>query len=670
MQLMQRLGTVLTDEYIDGYIEQIVKHPGSCDNVWIPTMYGFPSLENHRKYADFWKKAAEKFRQNGISVSLQLSNSIGHGQYMSTRDCSGLVYENSPVEKMVGHDGAVADYCFCWRGENFKKYLLEELSYYSEIRPDCIWVDDDFRASNHDPVSFGCFCDDCIDKFNKKYGSSFDRETLVEEILHGDIKWRENYVEFLREGMSSLMFEMGEVIHKVSPETSLGFQYCAHGAYTGYGYDFIFDAMKNSTGKTPLSRPGGGSYNDHNPNDFLFKAVLINWQNAMLPDYVECKCPEIENLPFSVFGKTPAGTAFETSYYFANGNTDMSYSMIMGLNEPFEWHSKEFELFSNHRKYWDKLSEFNKESYQSGIQYFMSTEIWKKKLEKDEGMSQLNREHYSELMNFIRDAVPVAYDKKDTSLIFLHPETAKVLSKKEIEFLMTKNVITDGESINILLEKGYDFGIRGKELVTNDILRIHEEFTSHQVNPKNRKDYAASNFVSGRRTVSAMECTNPTAEILGVFKNNVSLKPFFEDEENPYGIAELIFTTPKGAKWAVLCYRPWIGIVPMYKREHLLDIADYISGNKLCARLLSPVQAVLLLRKNKDGKTVSVSVTNCTIGRSGELELLVRNPAGEKFTFMSQYNGEKKLTFQKDKEDYIVTLPSLDAWSVGTLFID
>lgn len=61
MELMQRLGTVLTDEYVDGYIEQITKHPGSCDNVWISTMYGFPSLENHRKYASFWKTAAEKF---------------------------------------------------------------------------------------------------------------------------------------------------------------------------------------------------------------------------------------------------------------------------------------------------------------------------------------------------------------------------------------------------------------------------------------------------------------------------------------------------------------------------------------------------------------------------------------------------------------------------------
>lgn len=670
MQLMQRLGTILTDEYVDSYIEQILKYPGSCDNVWLPTMYGFPSLENHRKYADFWKAAAEKFRKNGISVSLQLSNSIGHGKYMSARDCSGLVYEGSPVEKMVGPDGIVADYCFCWRGEHFKQYLLEEVSYYAEINPECFWVDDDFRASNHDPVQYGCFCDDCIKKFNEKYSSDFDRETLVEEILHGDIKWRESYIEFIREGLYNLMFEIGKTVHAISPETSLGMQYCAHGAYTGYSYDFIFDAMKDSTGHTPKSRPGGGYYIDHDPNGFLTKAASMNWQNSTLPDYVECKCPEIENTPFNVFGKTPAGTAFESTYYFANGNTDMSYSMLMHLNEPMEYHAKEFELLSSHRKYWDKLSDFNKNSYQSGIHFFMSDSIWRKKLAENEGFDELNSEHAGVMFGLLRTAIPIAYDKNDTSIIYLHPETAKVISDEELEFLLTKNVITDGETIEILLKKGYDFSIRTKKLRYVDIMRIQEEFTSHKVNPENQKNYFASPFSAGRSNVYAMDCKNDTAEIIGEFRNKVELEPFFPESTTPYGVAELIITTKKGGKWAISGYVPWKGNIPMFKRDHLLSIADYISGNRLCAKLLSPVQAVLLPRKNKNGKVCLVSVTNCTIGESGEMQLLIRNPAGEKFTFMSQYNGEEKLSFKKDGNDYIITLPSLNPWSVGTVFVE
>ena len=142
MKLMQRLGNVATDTYVDEYIEIIKENPGSCDDVWIATMYGYPPQEVHREYADFYKKAAEKFRANGIGVSMQISNTLGHGEQMKARDCRGLVFEDSPARNLVGEDGAVSRYCFCWRDEFFRDYLCEHLRYYAEIKPDRIWLDD------------------------------------------------------------------------------------------------------------------------------------------------------------------------------------------------------------------------------------------------------------------------------------------------------------------------------------------------------------------------------------------------------------------------------------------------------------------------------------------------------------------------------------------------
>ena len=128
--LTQRLGSETQKDpaFLAELIAAIQAHPGSCDEVWLATDYGFPSMETHRASAEALGKIAEKFRAIGVRVSLQLSNSLGHGQYMSARDCSGLVYEGSPAENMVGHRGERADYCFCWRGAHVREYVRQELS--------------------------------------------------------------------------------------------------------------------------------------------------------------------------------------------------------------------------------------------------------------------------------------------------------------------------------------------------------------------------------------------------------------------------------------------------------------------------------------------------------------------------------------------------------------
>ena len=672
MFLAQRLGANTNNEYVDNFINHVIKYPGAYDEVWIPTEYGFPPISVHREKAAFWKEAAEKFRKNGITVSMQLSNTIGHGIYMSSRDCSGLVYNGSKAENIVGFDGTVSPYGFCWRGENFKQYIFEEIACYMDIKPKYLWIDDDFRVLNHNPVKFGCFCDNCMRTFNERYGSSFTREELVENVLHGDIIWRERFVEFLREGLYSFTYEIGELVHKLSPETALAYQYCPHGAYTGYNFDYVFDSMKESTGINPASRPGGGvyAYTCHDPNVFMEKAVHINWLNATLPEYVTCKCPEIENLPHVVLGKSPAGVAFETSYYFANGNTDMSYSIKMHAREPEEWYDKEFELFAKQRKYWERLSEYNKFSHQSGLQYFMSKEIWKKKLADNEGFEEMNEERYSEANLFLRDAIPIAFDKNDTSLILLHPETAKDLSNEEIEFLLDKNVITDGESIKILSEKGFDFGVKVSQIEEFDAIKVRARFADHPLKPDFADFYSQSYHAKGRVGVYTMEKTRDDVEIISTYHSSHKLPQYCEDDTMPYGISEAVLTTSKGAKWAVFGYSFWKGVMPSFLRDHILNMADYISNNALPARLESLVQAVVLPRRNNEGKVVCVSITNCTIGESGELKLRIRKPAGEKFSFASQYNGEQTLTYEKDGNDYIVTLPSLHPWSVGTVFVD
>ena len=669
MELIQRLGSPDKEYevYAKLYLDLIKRHKGCCDTVWLSSMYGYPKLERHKERAALLHSIADLYRESGINVSLQICNTIGHGAYMSSEDCTGLVYDYSPVEKLVGANGEVADYCFCWNGEYFRKYIMEMVSVYSEMQPDCVWIDDDLRASNHWPVAFGCFCDGCMRKFNQKHNQNFTREKLVAEILHGDIQWREKWVEFVRKGLYDFTFELCTEIHRVAPNAEIGYQYAVHGAYTGYGFDYIFKAMRDATGKAPRSRPGGGAYSDRDANVFIDKVFAMNWSNKALPKYVKNKTPEIECLPDFAFQKTPAGTAFESSLYFAYGNTDMSYSDMTAIREPISWYDELFEQFSINRKYWDKMSEYNKESYQSGLHFYMSKNIWRKTLAKNEGFSELNYENWGSVKDFARDALPISFDEDDMSVVLLHPETAKVLSDNEIALLLTKNVITDGETLSILKGK-VDLGFDTAKMTDAEIAHTNEKFLPHVTRPELLNDWTYSGMTPGKEETYRLINCGVQAEILAVYMDTRNGIPY--PNAINYYISEAIVKTGKGGTWAVLGYKPWKGAISSLRRDQLLNIADYISGNSLCARLQTMTPTVLMPRKNRNGKTVCVSVANVSVGKSGKSVLMIRNSQSENFRFMAQNGVETFLSYEKKGEEVYLLLPQIDAWTVGTVFCE
>lgn len=666
---MQRSGCELTEEYVDGYIKSATKYKGACDNIWLATPYGYPPKEVQKQSAERMKVVAEKFRAKGISVSLQVSNTVGHGDRMCVTDCSGLVYEGSPAEKLVGEHGAKAKYSFCWRGKHFREYINEIIGYFVQaVKPDVVWIDDDFRASHHSPVDYGCFCDDCMRAFNQKYQSNFTREALFDEILYGDIEWRKKYMDFLHEGLYDFIYEIGCNVHKISPETPMGFCPCFTGTYEKGTFSHICDAMRDSTGHIPLVRPGGGIYNDHVLSNFFYKALSMNWQTTGLPEYVERTCPEIENLPFVIFGKQPVSTAFETTYYFANGYTDMTYSMLMTQNEPWEFYEKTFKLFAKNRRYWERLSDCNKHSYQSGLRYFISDNEWAKKITEEQGATKLDEHYASSLFEYLRAGIPFAFDNYDDRVTILHPDIVSMADDEEIRLLLRKNVVTDGETIELLSRRGFDLGFTSNPLSLERRLRLYEVLEKHSSNKGNLKEWHSSYFTPGKKEAYYFDNLSDDIEVIGRYANSSDLQPFTKD--GAYGVSSLITKTKFGGKWAVFGYEPWKGVVSFARREQFLNAVDYVSDNSLATRLRSPVEAILFPRVDKDRKTVCVSAVNCTIGESGTFELIIRNPKTERFIFMAQNGIKKKLCYKKEGKDYVVKMPSLAPWTVGTVFCD
>ncbi len=679
--LTQRLGsdTQKDPEFLNEFIKIVKENPGSCDEVWLSTDYGFPKIDVHEKSAEILSQAFKKLQKAGIRVSLQISNTVGHGEYMSSQDCSGLVYDNSPVEKMVGHDGTVANYCFCWNGKHFRKYTLNSIkAYLQKIKPYCVWLDDDLRATNHYPVEFGCFCDNCMAKFNKKYNSSFTREELVNEINFGDIKWRERHIEFIRNSLGDLTYEIGKIVHEEAPNCRLGYQYATNTRYTGYNYDFIFDAMYKSTGFPPLSRPGGGSYDDHDINTFVYKSEAIDMQNRMLPDYVEDKRPEIESLPDIVFGKSIGGTCFETSYYLASGNNAMSYAILMNDYEDMSWHSQMLNAFSNHREYWQKLAKGSKNSTQGGFVYAISNLSHKSKSDRAMGYTDTYF-NMASAFRYLGFSIAMKDKAFDNDVRLLHHKNAQQMSDDEIKKLLHCPVITDAKTVEILNRRGFSLPVEAKSINTQI---LSEYFTDHAINSGSvgrrwagqflaKEDYEIIVLESERAEIiseyiKVAPVDTPIKECISL--SNYGIKKYIKIGKN----ASCVFTTPYGAKWSVFGFDMWNRGESCEKRNQYLQAAAYISSHRQPAEIVTPIKALLQTRIDSNGKVSQVSITNATVADSGEVLVNILNPKSKMVSFMGQYTPLQKLELIQTEEEnvFCVKVPNLKPWAVSTIFFE
>ena len=659
--LTQRLGSSNQKDEIftNKLINSINSNKGSCDEIWFATLYGFPNIEKHKILAKRLKKIAAMYRDNDIRVSLQLSNSLGHGEYMSRTDCSGLVYDGSPVQNIVGHDGTVARYCFCWNDDVLRDYVKEELeAYVGEIHPHTLWLDDDTRVSHHAPAVYTCFCPHCISMFNERYGHNFTREELVRAI-NDDKKIRQEHIDFNRDTFAEYISFISRAVHNVDPNCRIGLQtYYKKSEYAGHGLSYIFDAIYNETKIRPASRPGGGMYDDHNPENFIIKGEDIQYQNYLLPDYVKEIRPEIENIPFVAYGKSAAGTAFESSYYFAAGSTDMSYSMVMREEEDFDFYDNELKTFSSHRKYWEKLSYVNKRSHQAGFPVAIPKKAYLRDNKEDFDYANDFFDSYRPLRYF---NIPLAFSEPNGNAIFVHSNILELMSDEEIDELLKQPVITDSKSAHIIYSRKLDSFADSSEI---DIGSRCEKVSDCELN----------NRFAGEKW-SGTFWRDKDYELIPKTKDYLSLGNY--THASPQGdvveesISGGVFTTKYGKKWAFYGYELWTRMVSSKQRDRFISIAEYISEKKCVAKLENPIQMIVLPRANENEEIVSVSLTNLTVGDSGELKLFVENPASKMALFMSQYQESVIVDVLCDENgNKYVTIPNIKPWSVGTVFFE
>lgn len=302
----------------------IEAHPGCCDEIWFSTGCGVPDLSWHRANAEVMAVAVKDAKAAGIVPSLQFQATLGHGDGI----IDARMFPAKAWTGWTGPQGTEDRQCNCPRQPDFLAYLREVSKIYAGLGFASLWIDDDLRSRNHLPATAwdvdlsGCWCETCIDAYNRETGGCWTRETLVAAVK-SDPAQKARWRKFTIDSLVAVAKAIAGTFREISPQTMMGLQHCVAEANVDE-ITAILTALYGTSGHAVGFRGGGGAYSDDNPDRVLLKSLQTCWFRERLGnlDYVKVWVPEIESHPRTYYSISPQGVlvqAFSGLMYGLNG---------------------------------------------------------------------------------------------------------------------------------------------------------------------------------------------------------------------------------------------------------------------------------------------------------------------------------------------------------------
>ena len=307
---------ITPDEFEDERIERLILHckKFGFNNVILlinaeDFFLGHTTIEEIRPFVKTAKKAAEKLRQNGISVSLHNWIAIGHA------DRKVGVKKEQNFTTMVDFNGKEQIGAICPSCQNWREYFSEYLGYLiSEIKPDYYWIEDDFRLHNHAPLEWGgCFCKNHIDEFNKALGTSYTREEFCKKAFSkGKLNSeRKAWLNSETKTMISLGAFLRKTIKNANKDTDLALMSSFPTEHCLEARDWfsLYDAISGDDNKiNRIHLPG---YLEVSGKEYMYNINSISMGvRAFCPPDTHIM-PELENGPTTDFRKTARFLSFQ-----------------------------------------------------------------------------------------------------------------------------------------------------------------------------------------------------------------------------------------------------------------------------------------------------------------------------------------------------------------------
>lgn len=360
------------------------------------------------------------------------------------------------MDWMVDYTGVRAKFCACPLSPSWRDYITEVYRLYASINPEILWLEDDFRNFNHQPVEFGCFCPLHLEAFSKRAGRKVSREKLVQNILapgkpHLD---RKIWFNLLRDVMIEVAGLIEKVVHDVSPDTQLGLM-CSDPYYHGIeGRDWQRLLKALSGHHHPIVRPAMGCYQETSHESIYSSAGVLRRTISCLPEGTRI-CPELENFTYSLFSKSVRFTKLQLSLVQVCQANDITVNLYDHIGTPLEANSGYGDMLRQSKPFLNTLaSRYLPGGREQGVGLIYhpkaSYYVHAKAGENFRGLFP-----YDDGWSVPLQACGVPVTFASSNVVAVTGQVLRVLNQSEIHKLLSKGILLDLSALEVLIDMGY-----------------------------------------------------------------------------------------------------------------------------------------------------------------------------------------------------------------------
>jgi len=359
---------------------------------------------------------------------------------------------------MVSPDGEVSKACASFADPEWRKYICRVYGRFAKLGFRVIWVEDDFRYHNHDPLTWGGgFEPEVLNRFERKIGRRITRKEVVKNILKpGEPHpWRAMWMENWREIQIETAGDITKVVAGDAPDkTKIGLMSSLPSTQSAEGRDWqkLFDVL--TINGQVAHRPHFAGYSESLGKDKVYSVMMLDIQKNFRPDYCEV-APEVENFPYTNWAKSDSMTWTDMALCMFYGSDALLLNLFPFSGNPagdepqigklldkscpgLEWISKKFSK--------------NLQTCGVGIPWRQDAQAYVRTT-KGQSMTELNASSLTPGEYLLPYGIPVSADCQEVNAVF--GSLAWAFDNDEIYNMLSKGLLLDGLSADILCQRGF-----------------------------------------------------------------------------------------------------------------------------------------------------------------------------------------------------------------------